>query len=205
MAATRQSARAKKATPPATAPEPKFAQAHEIALSQVTMGAVGIQAWCKFAGEPDLGELIKDLRAQVKEVVAGDMGQVEAMLYGQATTLQTIFTNLARRAANQEYLKQFQTHLTLALKAQSQCRATLEALAEIKSPRPVAFVRQANISGGHQQVVNNHGPGGESGTIRAGAPAPAEENPSRQNELLEDDSKPNERSAPKEVHPAEMR
>ena len=31
-----------------------------------------------------------------------------------------------------------------------QCRATLEALAEIKNPRPVAFVKQANITNGAQ-------------------------------------------------------
>jgi hypothetical protein len=36
------------------------------------------------------------------------------------------------------------TYLRLGLKAQSQCRATLETLAAIKNPRPVAFVQQAN-------------------------------------------------------------
>lgn len=40
----------------------------------------------------------------------------------------------------------------LALKAQSQCRATLETLAVIKNP-PV-FARQANIANGPQQVNN---------------------------------------------------
>ena len=44
------------------------------------------------------------------------------------------------------------------LKAQAQCRATLEALAEIKNPHPVAFVKQANISSGHQQVNNGMQP-----------------------------------------------
>ena len=38
-------------------------------------------------------------------------------------------------------LKQFQVYLSLALKAQAQCRATPEALAEIKNPRPIAFVK----------------------------------------------------------------
>lgn len=63
----------------------------------------------------------------------------------------------------QEYLKQFQAYLGLALKAQAQCRATLEALAEIKNPRPMAFVKQANISGGPQQVNNGMHPGGGQG------------------------------------------
>jgi hypothetical protein len=39
-------------------------------------------------------------------------------------------------------------------KPQAQCRATIEALAEIKNPRPVAFVKQANIAQGPQQVNN---------------------------------------------------
>lgn len=47
--------------------------------------------------------------------------------------------------------------MRLALKAQSRCRATIETLAEIKNPKPVAFVQQANISNGPQQV-NNGGP-----------------------------------------------
>ncbi|HEY2023963.1 MAG TPA: hypothetical protein VGH68_22910, partial [Paraburkholderia sp.] len=42
---------------------------------------------------------------------------------------------LARKATHCEYLNQMQAHLSLALKAQAQSRATLEALAEIKNPR----------------------------------------------------------------------
>ena len=41
----------------------------------------------------------------------------------------------------------------LALKAQSQCRATLETLADIKQPRHVVIAQQANLA--HQQQVNN--------------------------------------------------
>jgi hypothetical protein len=44
--------------------------------------------------------------------------------------------------------------MRLALKAQSQCRATLETLVNIKNPRPVAFVQQANIANGPQRVNN---------------------------------------------------
>ena len=82
------------------------------------------------------------------------MRPVEGMLYRQAKTLETMFTSLAMRAADQDGLKQFQVHLTLALKAQAQCRATLEALAEIKNPRPIQFVKQANMTTGPQQVNN---------------------------------------------------
>jgi hypothetical protein len=164
--------KAKKATPtptpPATTPDKRTLEPHELVLSPTIQSAIGIQAWGKFAGEVDLGELLKDLRERVEKVQGGDMRPVEAMLYGQAVTLETIFTSLARRATSQEYLKQFQAYLGLALKAQAQCRATLEALAEIKNPRPVAFVKQANISGGHQQVNNGVQPAQQAGSVQGG-------------------------------------
>lgn len=185
MAKTTTNPVAKKATPtpPATTPDKRTLKPHELVLSPMIQSAVGIQAWSKFAGEVDLTELLKDLRDRVEKVQGGDMQPVEAMLYGQAMTLETIFTSLARRAAANDGLKQFQANLTLALKAQAQCRATLEALAEIKNPRPVAFVKQANISHGPQQV--NNGAATESGTVRASGHAHASENADRPNELLE--------------------
>jgi hypothetical protein len=76
------------------------------------------------------------------------------MLIIQAHTLDAIFNTLARRANAAEYLPQFEAYLRLGLKAQGQCRATLETLAEIKYPKPVAFVQQANVANGPQQVNN---------------------------------------------------
>lgn len=99
------------------------------------------------------------------------MERAEAMLLAQAHTLDSLFNNLARRAQNQQYLNQFETNLRLALKAQSQCKATLETLAAIKNP-PVVIAKQANISNGHQQINN-------------GVPATrTEKTKSTQNELL---------------------
>ncbi|MBT2323137.1 hypothetical protein J7E62_12355 [Variovorax paradoxus] len=67
--------------------------------------------------------------------------------------MNALYTELARRASLNmgEYLAA--TYLRLAMKAQSQCRSTIEALAEMKNP-PVVFARQANISNGPQQVSN---------------------------------------------------
>jgi hypothetical protein len=48
--------------------------------------------------------------------------------------------------------------LKLAFRAQSQCRATWEAIAVIQHPPIAGFINQANIAGGHQQV-NNAGEG----------------------------------------------
>ena len=44
--------------------------------------------------------------------------------------------------------------MRMALKAQNQCRMTLETLSNIKNP-PVIFAKQANFSGGGHQQVNN--------------------------------------------------
>jgi hypothetical protein len=57
--------------------------------------------------------------------------------------------------SGRHYLDATDRYMRLALKAQSQCRATLETLAEIKNPSSVAFVRQANIAHGPQQVNNS--------------------------------------------------
>jgi hypothetical protein len=121
--------------------------------------------------------LILAVADQVERVQAGDMGEIEAMLISQAVGLQTQWASLSRRASSQEYLPQFQAYMTLALKAQAQSRATLQALIEMKQPRNApTFVQQANITHGHQQVNNSIG----------GAPlAHAQEMPTAPNKLLE--------------------
>jgi hypothetical protein len=52
-----------------------------------------------------------------------------------------------------EYIDAADRYMRLALKAQGQCRATLETLAAIKNP-PVVIARQANVSHGPQQINN---------------------------------------------------
>ena len=105
-------------------------------------------------GDVDLDGLVANMQVNFKAVSDGDMSTMEAMLVGQATALQTMFTSLAMRAASQEYLNQYQTYMALALKAQAQSRATISALVDLKYPRQATFVKQANISNGHQQVNN---------------------------------------------------
>ena len=98
--------------------------------------------------------LEKAVRESTEAVNNGDMKAVEAMLYGQAVALQTMFTNLARRAdCQQGRLDNIETLLKLAFKAQNQCRMTLETLSNVKNP-PVVYARQANITSGPQQVNN---------------------------------------------------
>lgn len=162
--------------PPTAIPARRKLEPHELVQSPTIQSAVALQAWGKFAGQVDLAKLVDDLPTRVEKVQAGDMRPIEAMLFGQAMTLETMFTSLARRATNQEYLQQFQAYLGLALKAQAQCRATLEVLAQIKNPRPVLIAKQANLANGPQQINNGSAPacGDESSDnrpVRTGARA----------------------------------
>lgn len=121
-------------------------------------------------GEVDLTSLIKELNAQVDIVNEGDLKHTEAMLVAQSHTLNSIFNKLAIQALNCDLLDQFETLFKLALKAQSQCRTTLETLATIKNPPIMGYVKQANIANGPQQVNNG---------------IPVRENEYPQNKLLE--------------------
>ena len=73
------------------------------------------------------------------------------MLYSQAHALQAVFVDALLQVPKQEWFSNSEAYMRMALKAQSQCRATLETLATIKNP-PVVFARQANIAQGPQQV-----------------------------------------------------
>lgn len=102
-----------------------------------------------------LSEVISSLNDHAGKIKGGDLARIEAMLGGQAAALNTMFAELALRGAMNmgEYMGAAETYLKLALRAQSQCRATLETLATIKNP-PV-FAKQANIAHGPQQVNND--------------------------------------------------
>ena len=103
------------------------------------------------------------------------MKPIEAMLIGQAQALQTMFVSLGRQAASKTSLPQYTAFMNLALKAQAQSRATIQALTELKYPKQATFVKQANISHGHQQVNN---------ATSTHAPAPARVIENQPNELL---------------------
>jgi hypothetical protein len=95
------------------------------------------------------------------------------MLLCQAHTLDFLFSELAQQAHCQQQMPNYEAFMRMALKAQNQCRCTLETLSNIKNP-PVVFAKQANISQGNQQI-NNGVPGQASR---------AEDNQKQPNELL---------------------
>lgn len=101
----------------------------------------------------DVPELLSVLREQAVGLNAGNMKQAEAMLMNQSTALQSLFARLTEKAMSAEFMKNFEAYMRLALRAQSQCRTTLETLSNIKNP-PIVYAKQANIAQGHQQINN---------------------------------------------------
>ena len=105
--------------------------------------------------ELDQGAIRDVIIEKSKAVILGDMSSSERLLVAQATTLNAVCVDLFVRAHSNlgEYIGAAETFMKLALKAQNQCRMTLETLAAIKNP-PVVYARQANFSAGPQQVNN---------------------------------------------------
>lgn len=153
----------------------KDRQLADVALDPLATGAALARTFSKgLFGATDLGATYEALQDRARAIRSNKLGSAEDMLTGQAAALNAIFIELARRSgANMgEYIQAAEAYMRLALKAQAQCRATLETLATIKNP-PVVYARQANIANGPQQVNNS------AATPRASNPA------SPPNELLE--------------------
>lgn len=129
-----------------------FTAAHIVASA--TSAATIVMTYMK-AGDSDVGlAILKQLEDQEGRLAAGSLTDAENMLMNQAVALHAIFTKLALRASSANGTDQIQCLLGLALRAQNGCRATLQTLGELKSPRQATFVRQANIAHGQQQVNN---------------------------------------------------
>jgi len=148
----------------------------EIGLFSETINSVVQHKFSNTFGNRSFGSIHDHLEMEGKKVTNGNLESAERMLIVHAHTLDVIFNNLAYRAAVQDNLEVFESLIRLAFKAQSQCRSTLETLANIKNPPHVAFVKQANI--GHNQQVNNTG--------SPAAVATRKRKKNRQNQLLED-------------------
>ena len=110
-----------------------------------------------------LHEMSRAVSARADEVMAGNLAGLERRLAVQAGSLDTLFNQLADRAlmnmGQGHYLEAADKYMRLALKAQAQCRATIEAIHQMHNP--VTIIKQTNIAQGHQQVVNGSpsGPG----------------------------------------------
>lgn len=117
--------------------------------------------------ELELTAIREALKDAGDRIHSGDLSNVEAMLHSQAIALNLMFAEMNRSALralhNGASFEAGRALMGISLKAQSQCRTTLETLANIKNP-PTVFAKQANIANGPQQVNNGITP-----------PAPARE------------------------------
>jgi len=139
----------------------KPGQATEDAMAQMVVAglftntATAVEWTLKALGTLDITSCRDAVVDAATRASRGDLSEGEALLMSQAISLNAIYTNLASRAALNvgEYIDAAERCMRLALKAQSQCRATVETLAAIKQG-PTILARQANIAHGPQQVNN---------------------------------------------------
>ena len=74
--------------------------ARNVATSAQAHAGVAMQPWMKHVyGDIALNELMAKLQIQTDAMKGGDRGDIEALLFNQALTLQTMFTALSGRAA----------------------------------------------------------------------------------------------------------
>ena len=153
--------------------DPRQASNSEILATAVAMNYMGASGF-------EAQGVYEHFQKTTHSVGAGNMEAAERMLMSQALALQAVATNLFLRASAIEDVKILQPVMQLALKAQSNCRMTLETLNEFKNPRSVAFVQQTNVAHGPQQVNNELKP------VPAPKRARGKSQPnSKTNELLE--------------------
>jgi len=119
---------------------------------------------CQNVDHASVTELVNELKRQSSAIHADDLSRAEAMLTAQAHTLDGLFAKLTTNALASGNLEKLERYMKLALKAQNQARATLQTLVELKAPKRVAFVQQANI--GNQVQVNNEGQRARTGKKR---------------------------------------
>lgn len=133
------------------------------------------------ADDLDILECRNEVVKRIRQVHDGNTVHVVGLLMAQALALNSIFTKLALKAASVDEpdgWRQMETYMRLSLKAQTQSRATMEAVLAAGNP-PVLFAQQANVAFGPQQVNNAENPG-----LRATGDADPH---SERNELLETD------------------
>lgn len=133
-------------------------QIAEISLNPITLNTNTARVFSSGVfGELAITESIEVVRKMTDAVVQGsNLNELEELLTTQAVALNGIFNYLALRAHTNigHYPETVEKYMKLALKAQAQCRSTIEAINEIKNPSSApTFVKQANI--GNAVQVNN--------------------------------------------------
>ena len=120
------------------------------------------------ADKPGLTEYAWAIKDRADKAATGDLEASSALLMTQALSLDGIFTEYARIALVNvsKNMDASERYMRLALKAQANSRATLEALAKLHQPREQT-VRHVHVNEGGQAVIadqfHNHTGGKENG------------------------------------------
>ena len=120
----------------------------------VTASSFGGKVLGSSIEHPGLMDYVEHVLKVGRKAEAGDLAIASRLLASQAITLDAMFTELARRAAINmgEYIGAAESYGRLALKAQSNCRATVEALAKLHQPREQT-VRHVHVNEGGRAVI----------------------------------------------------
>lgn len=136
----------------------KAQQLAEISLSATATNGILVHSFNERSlGPTSLTETVERLREKIAKVHNGNLADLEETLTAQASSLNAIYCDLAKRAAQADTMFKLQVFMRMSLKAQAQCARTIEVLAALKNP-PVVFAKQANITSGPQQVNNGDFP-----------------------------------------------
>jgi hypothetical protein len=102
--------------------------------------------------QPSLAASALQLNEQAKRIANGDLRELSQMLYAQAMTLDTVFTELLRRSCENlgDYPIAADRYMHTALKAQSASRSTAEALTRLHQQQTVKHV---HVNDGGQAVI----------------------------------------------------
>jgi hypothetical protein len=124
-------------------------------------------------GRPPIADTAALIREWATDIGSGDLALVSRMLTAQAISLDAMFGELGRRSADNlgQYIDPAERYMRLALKAQSNCRATLEALAKLHLPREQT-VKHVHVNSGGQAIVTDqlHHHGGQENGKSVGQP-----------------------------------
>ncbi len=106
------------------------------------------------ADKPGLTEYAWAIKDRADKAATGDLEATSALLMAQALTLDAIFSEYSRIALVNvgTHSEASERYMRIALKAQSNSRASLEALAKLHQPREQT-VRHVHVNEGGQAVI----------------------------------------------------
>ena len=122
----------------------------------------------------DIPQLLSVLKAESERLSDGKSEDIGPILANQALALQSLFARLTERALSQTSMSNIEAFMRLALRAQNQCRATMETLSSLNKA-PTVFAQQANVATNQQINYAQNQLLGDDDELRQDARAPGAE------------------------------